>query len=98
MIYCFDIDGTICTQTANQEYHKAEPFNLMIDKINHLKDEGHTIKILTARGMGSGKDFKKLTHEQLVKWGVKFDELTMGKPSADFYIDDKGVSIEDFLK
>ena len=28
-------------------------------------------------------------------WGVKYHELLMGKPGADFFIDDKGVTIED---
>jgi trehalose-6-phosphatase len=55
--FCIDIDGTICTTTQNQEYEKAIPYRHMINKINKLYDEGHTIKMLTARGMGSGKDF-----------------------------------------
>ena len=97
MIYCFDMDGTICTQVADQKYYKAEPIQPMVDAINRLYDAGHTIKVHTARGMASGKDFSITTRKQLIEFGVKFDSLTMGKPAADLYIDDKGLSIEDFL-
>ncbi len=97
MIYCIDIDGTICSQTTNQEYHKAIPFKEMIKKINRLYDEGHVIKMFTARGMASKKDFKELTRKQLIEWGVNFHMLIMGKPSADLYIDDKSMSPEEFI-
>ena len=30
-----------------------------------------------------------LTKQQLDDWGVKYHELIMGKPHADFFIDDK---------
>jgi len=97
MIYCIDIDGTICSKTTNQEYHKAKPFKEMIKKINKLYNEGNIIKMFTARGMASGKDFKELTHKQLIDWGVNFNILIMGKPSADLYIDDKSMTPEEFM-
>lgn len=96
MIYCFDVDGTICTITENHEYHKAIPVPEMVNKINELYDEGHTIKIATARGQTSGKKYHDLTSKQLEEWGVKYHEL-YDKPSADFYIDDKGMTPGEFL-
>ena len=39
-----------------------------------------------------------LTKQQLDEWGVKYNELIMGKPHADYFIDDKGVKDEDFFK
>jgi hypothetical protein len=39
-----------------------------------------------------------LTRQQLEEWGVKYNELIMGKPHADYFIDDKGVKDEDFFK
>jgi hypothetical protein len=42
-------------------------------------------------------EFFELTREQLMRWGVKYDALFMGKPSADFYIDDKGIKDNDFF-
>jgi len=31
-------------------------------------------------------------------WGCKFHELHMGKPSGDYYIDDKGINSNDFFR
>ena len=43
----------------------------------------------TARGFVTKIDYTDVTRKQLSKWGVKYDELYMGKPNADFYIDEK---------
>ena len=62
MRYCFDIDGTICTQSkrdyeeevapTNYPYNTAVPWRDRIHKINKLYDEGHYIIYFTARAMG----------------------------------------------
>jgi len=104
MTYVFDIDGTICSLTDGN-YELASPFQERIDKINKLHDEGHKIIFHTARGMGrhnnnriyAAAEFWIFTHEQLKKWGVKFDDIFLGKPSGDLYIDDKGIKDEDFF-
>jgi len=97
MIYCIDMDGTICTITEKSSYVDAEPIDLVINKVNRLYDEGHTIKVHTARGGVTQKDWQALTERQLKEWGVKYHELIMGKPSADFYIDDKGMNPGEFV-
>ena len=102
MTYVFDIDGTICTN-SDGIYENAKPIQERIDKINDLYTKGHTIIFMTARGMGrtgnsqlySERLFKKQTKAQLKSWGVKLHQLFMGKPSGDFYIDDKGVKDAD---
>lgn len=104
MTYVFDIDGTICSLT-NGKYENALPFINRIALINKLYDEGNKITLLTARGMGrfnndaekATETFTPLTEEQLHSWGVKYHELFLGKPSGDFYIDDKGMKDEDFF-
>lgn len=104
MIYVFDIDGTICTKTDG-DYSQAEPLLERIQKVNELYDQGHRIIFLTARGMGrsqnspflANKMFFDFTKRQLKEWGVKYHELFLGKPSGDFYIDDKGINDEDFF-
>ena len=54
-------------------------------------------KLTTARGNGSGIDWKQFTHEQMEKWGVKHHDLCVGKKlGADIYVDDKAVHIDDF--
>jgi len=111
MRYCIDIDGTICTPTVGRDYHKAEPWQDRIKVLNKLYDEGNYIIYFTARAMGRFADLPhsvasvkakevlfELTKQQLEEWGVKYNELIMGKPHADFFIDDKGVKDEDFFK
>ena len=46
--------------------------------------------------MAAGK--YNFTLEQLKTWGCKFHELQLGKPNADFFIDDKGISDKDFFR
>ena len=96
-IYIFDIDGTICTQ-HDGEYDKAVPFPERIAWINELYDEGHTIKFFTARGSGSGKDWSQKTLEQLRDWEVDYDELIMGKPHGDIFVDDKAIKANTYFK
>ena len=56
MRYCIDIDNTICTPTVGRDYHKAEPWQDRIDKVNKLYDEGDYIIYFTARAMGRFSD------------------------------------------
>lgn len=96
MIYCFDIDGTICTNT-NGDYKNAKPFFDVIKKINHLYDGDNIIYFYTARGATTGIDWKEATENQFEEWGVKFHKLFFGKPTADLYIDDKCINIKEWL-
>ena len=108
--YCVDIDGTICTPTVGRDYHKAEPWQDRIKVLNKLYDEGNHIIYFTARAMGRFSDqphsiaaskakevLFELTENQLKDWGCKYNELIMGKPHADLFIDDKGIECNDFF-
>ena len=97
MIYMFDIDGTICTLTQGGNYADAIPFRRVVYKINKLKENGNTIKLFTARGCVSGKDYTELTKKQLEDWGVQHDELIMNKkPHYDLYVGDKCIHIAEW--
>lgn len=99
MIYCFDLDGTICTSVEQSQYQKALPDKLVVDEINRLYDAGHIIKIMTARGSVSKVDHTELTKKQLKEWGVMHHELIMNvKPHADYYIDDKAINVADWKR
>jgi len=98
--YVIDIDGTICSNN-NGDYKNSVPYKNRILFINELFESGNTIVYFTARGMGSTKNNRaeaidkwfEFTKKQLDGWGAKYNELILGKPSADFYIDDKNLSI-----
>ena len=51
--YCFDVDGTICSNTDG-DYEAAEAFPEIIERINSLYDSGATIYFQTARGATTG--------------------------------------------
>ena len=55
LTYCFDIDNTIC-ETIGSNYEKSKPKIKIIKLINNLYDNGHTIKLYTARYMGRNDD------------------------------------------
>lgn len=95
--YCFDIDDTICV-TDGLDYEKSIPIKDRIDKVNKLKEQGHKIIFFTARGFVTKIDYRELTLGQLEDWGVRFDELYMGKPAADYYIDDKNSDVFGWFK
>lgn len=110
MKYIVDIDGTICDKpnhnVEDKDYHTTIPKKDRIEYLNKLYDRGHTIVYFTARGMGRHSDnaqiaeaeFRYITELQLKEWGCKYHKLVMGKPSGDFYIDDKAINSESFFK
>ena len=110
--YCFDLDGTLCTQIRNDSgqpsqdpgevYAQAQPIKDRIAVVNRLHREGNKILIDTARGSKNWHrraEWLKLTTDQLKEWGVKYDGLRLGeKLVADFYIDDLGHSDVSFFE
>ncbi len=104
MRYCFDIDGTICSTPLDQEgkpdYKNSKPIIYIRDYINKLFEEGNFIIFQTARGKSSGIDWTDFTEKQLKDWGFKYNELfkMFCKPTADIFIDDKGINVSDWIK
>lgn len=96
MIYCIDLDNTICKTNGN-DYKNSVPIPEAVAKVNALYDAGHTIKIFTGRGSNSGNDWRALTVSQLFRWGVKYHSLLLTKPTCDFIIDDKAISAKDWM-
>ena len=97
LIYCFDIDGTLCDNTDGN-YEQAEPYPKRIALVNALYSAGHVIKLFTARGSTTGIDWRELTERQLRVWLVNYHELIMGKPDADVFIDDKAHNADHWFR
>ena len=101
-ILCFDLDNVICKTNKFNHYLKSKPIKKNINHINKLYKKGYMIKIFTARGMGSSnqnvdlakKKFALLTKQQLKKWGLKYHQLILGKPSYDIFVDDKNLGFK----
>lgn len=101
-IYVFDLDNTLCdtkkTTSGNWDYLNARPLPDRINVVNELFNEGNYIIIETARGCVSKKNWYEQTYNQLISFGLKFNELRTGvKFNADFFIDDKSINSEDFF-
>jgi CMP-N-acetylneuraminic acid synthetase len=92
--FVFDIDGVIAKIQTDNNYALAEPNQPMINLINKLYQMGNQIILFTARGFVTGIDWKEITEHQLSRWGLLYHELQFGKPNADYYIDDKMISID----
>ena len=71
------------------------PIKENIKIINKLFDNENKIILFTARGSKTGIDWRQITESQMKEWGVRYDELKFGKPSADYYVDDKMLSLND---
>lgn len=97
MIIYVDIDETICVSPKDRNYSNAVPIVENIEKINQMYDNGDNIVYWTARGTGSGIDWRKVTENQFEKWGVKYHGLRFGKPIYDLFIDDKNINSESFF-
>ena len=99
MIYCFDVDGTLC-ETDGTDYEHAKPIAGRIARVNELAAEGHTIVIYTARGQVRSDKVRrkilKLTKRQLEEWGVQYATLRQ-KPAADVYVDDRARNADEFF-
>ena len=101
----FDLDDTIAFHKDRNDISDAHADERVINKINELHEKGWRIILLTARGARSCNTLQEridkydaLTRKWLSEHGVQYDELMFGKPNADYYVDDKNISIEDFLR
>lgn len=98
MIIYVDIDETICETASDRNYVNAKPLKERIAKINKLYDEGNTIIYWTARGTGTGINWRDVTENQFKKWNVKYHELKFQKPIYDLFIDDKNINSETYFE
>lgn len=94
---CFDLDGTICeTKKPGQDYANVSPLPGAVEALQDWKFRGHTIIIYTARNMVTYQDnLGQIIAKQvpiIVEWlnkhGIPFDEIIVGKPHADIFVDD----------
>lgn len=95
--FVFDIDGVIAEFNESLKYDESVPNQKVINSVNWLYERGNKIVLFTARGYKTGIDWEEVTRSQMKDWGVKYHELKMGKPDADYYIDDKALLINNLL-
>ncbi len=96
-VFCFDIDGVIAHISPNNDYSIASPNLSNIARVNRLYDQGNQIILFTARGSKTGIDWTETTRNQMLSWGVKHHELRLGKPAADYYVDDRAIELSQLI-
>lgn len=104
MRICFDLDGTICeNRTGTMTYADVKPLPDAVETLQRLKNNGHYIIIHTARHMRThagnpGKILANLEYlyKWLREWNIPYDELLIGKPDVDVFVDDKGFHHENW--
>lgn len=102
MLFLVDIDDTlirskkdICPDCNHvKRYIDATPIQEEIDLVNKAFDLGHTIILFTGRHW----DKYDQTKEQTKEFGIKHDELVMGKPPGYIIDDMSSLSIRAFFE
>ena len=80
-----DIDGTICTEERTFERSLAKPLPGAREALSLLRRNGNTVILYTARGW----EQYRVTQVWLRKHRMQYDQLIMGKPIANIWIDDR---------
>jgi hypothetical protein len=82
-----DLDGTICSEEKQFSRAIAIPIEGAIDTLRLLKTMGHTIIIYSARTWAE----YEMTVDWLGRHSVCYDQLVLGKPQGDYWIDDRAL-------
>eukprot|EP00466_Bigelowiella_natans_P021519 jgi/Bigna1/72846/fgenesh1_pg.21_\ len=100
-------EGVMTTTTTSKGccYDQCEPVSRVVEFIKSRYAEGHYIIIMSDRGVKEAKGNSYLANRlhaetslrQLRANGIAYHEIWLGKPYADFYIDDKAVNALDNL-
>jgi uncharacterized HAD superfamily protein len=82
-----DLDGTICSEEMQFSRGLATPNSGAAESLRFLKSQGHIIIIYSARTWAE----YEITIDWLLKFEIPFDQLILGKPQGDYWIDDRAI-------
>lgn len=85
-----DLDGTICSEEKQFSRALAKPLPGSANFLQKLKQQGHTVIIYSARTWAE----YEVTIEWLNSNFIPFDQLILGKPIGDYWIDDRAIKFE----
>lgn len=85
-----DLDGTLCSEEKTFERPLARPLLGARKALERMRRDGHTIVIWTARGW----EQYRMSKDWLDRHGFSYDQILMGKPVADVFIDDRAQRFE----
>jgi uncharacterized HAD superfamily protein len=85
-----DLDGTICTEVKQFSRSLATPITGASQSLKSLKADGHIIIIYSARTWAE----YEMTVEWLTLNDIPYDQLILGKPQGDFWVDDRAIEFK----
>lgn len=85
--------AVLSTREALDELYTAPPIPNALTGLRRLRNMGHRVHIVTARGFGpNGDEIQAMTRDWMSEWNVPLDSLTFAKDKtivpADFALDD----------
>jgi len=92
-VYNIDFDHTLTADMPGTYPDEPTPNQDMITAVNAKYMTGNIIIIWTARWWDNAPFFVSW----LIRHGVKYHGIFMGKGGSDCYVDDKAVTLKDFL-
>lgn len=87
-----DLDGVIAEEEEGWDYTDRVPLPEAVAGMVVLKEQQHTITIYSSRFT----EDHDVTTAWLCRHGIPFDNLILGKPRGDLYIDDRGFRFTDW--
>lgn len=85
-----DLDGTICSEEKTYSRCLATPKEGAVETLKKLRAQGTTIIIYSAR---TWMEYE-MTKDWLDKHNVPYDQIVLGKPIGDYWIDDRAIAFE----
>lgn len=89
-----DIDGTICTEEKQFSRALARPLTGAVEALKTLKKHGNTIILYSARTWSE----YEITVDWLKKNEIPYDQLILGKPQGDYWIDDRAIAFSNWVE
>lgn len=89
-----DLDGTLLPEGSFSDRYFQPAFDRTRSLVNRAIEEGHWVLLFSARPWPE----YRLTEDWLRRNGVRYSALVLGKPVADFVLDDRSSSNPDDLE
>ena len=89
-----DLDGTICTEEKQFSRSLAKVNTGAREALNLLKEKGFILIIYSARTWAE----YEMTENWLKENKVPYDQIILGKPQGDYWIDDRAIRFRSWEK
>ena len=89
-----DLDGTICSEEKQFSRALAKIKDGAKESLEKLRDKGYKIIIYSARTWAE----YEMTENWLKENKVPYDQIILGKPQGDYWIDDRAIRFRSWEK